>query len=625
MKLFEQIKSQYWLPLALAGLAGVLFLLVSFQLTHQMVVTMDEGSFLLKGNWLLDGGYRQFGENQPILNKMPLSFVTHGLSQVLFEPGIRSGRYFSILQGFLTLLALWLAARKISNAWWAATVAWLFVINQPWLMFYARPMSQVTTIMFLAWSLYFLLGEGKNLRHAMLGLVFACFVVLTRQNMATYLALAYFYVVWVYGFRESLKITLPAAIVFLLAHIWLWPEIYLDNWRALVPDVITNTFVSLGLLPAPVFSDGISTTRSSFTLVNILQVIFGGFYYSFIPVLFVWAVLAAYPYRKEFASDNFRQVVFLVSNFILLVALHIYGVVDHNLILYSFYGYMAFFAPMGLLLLPLATPVLGRRFSGLATAMLIPGLLALAAGAGLHLYREISGPILSMPVPRIRELRFESGSAELWRVMLNRFGWEYPTQEYIFTALAGLGAGLFLVTIAFGFWLLYRKKADISFGWLVMVIFFTASLFLTGLPWFSAEKVVFVCEQDTIVSFEQAGQVLAENVPAGSIVFWDTHTDPSPAILLYLKDFQIHPVLINGRFYHQEGVDVETALRANVWTDELGRQWMQEADYLLLNNKMVEYWQSELQSGSFELVVTTPPVYACFPNSMLNIYQNTGK
>lgn len=621
MKLFEQIQSQRWLPLTLAALAGVFFLVFSFHLTHQMVVTMDEGSYLLKGKWLLDGSHNQFDESKPVLNKMPLSFVAHGLSQILFEPGIRAGRYFSIFQGLLTLIGLWLAARKISNWWWAAAVAWLFVINESWLMFYARPMSQVTTMLFLAWSLYFLLGDAKNKTHAMLGLLFACFVVLTRQNMVTFLAVSFFYVVWMHGLKESLKIVIPVAGVFVIVHILMWPDIYLSNWAGYAPKIVSNLLID----PSLFVNRGTPTVSSSFNTMAIVQAIFGGFRYSIIPIVPLIFSLYLLPFGAWKNSQDYKWVIFLTGNFLVLVALHLYGVLENNLILYSFSGYMAFFAPLGLLLLPLVATHLNVRLGWLATALMALTLLALSTGIGLHLHREISGPILSFPVPRIRNMRFESGSAELWRVMLNRFGWEYPSQELIFTALAGFIAGIFLLLMAVLLWWVFHERIRQGFGWFTAVVFFSASLLLTISDWSGGQKVVFTCDQDSIQSFEQAGQVLAGTIPPGSYIFWDTHTDPSPAILLYLDDYKIQPVLLNGRFYHREGIDVETALRANVWNDDLGRQWMQEADYLLLSNDAVEYWQAELQSGQFERLPSTPPVYACFPNSVLNIYQNTGK
>jgi hypothetical protein len=53
---------------------------------------------------------------------MPLAFLIPGFAQVLFGPGLRTGRYLAIVLGGLMLLGLYLSTRRLAGKWWAAGV-----------------------------------------------------------------------------------------------------------------------------------------------------------------------------------------------------------------------------------------------------------------------------------------------------------------------------------------------------------------------------------------------------------------------------------------------------------------------------------------------------------------------
>jgi hypothetical protein len=618
----DRTKSFLAILLALCGLA--VFIFFSVQSAHAMVVTMDEGTYLLKGAWFLKGLYRPFEPGGPVTNKMPLSFLVPGISQILFEPGIRSGRYFSLFEGLVMLVGLWLTTWKVSkNLGWAAAIVWLTAINQNWVMYYARPMSQVTTAMFLVWSLYFLLGAQKKRWELALGLALACLVALTRQNMVTFLFFAGLYVVWAEGLKTGLRAALPAILIFLSVHILYWPGIYLMMWRSVMPGIVTTQLANWGWLGDRVAAIGIPPAPVTYNSIQIVQALFGGVRFSLIPVIFTIIILLFYPFRALASSSNFKQTLFLLSNFIVLTILHVYAVLKQNTILYSFPSYFTFFNPTALLLLPLAYSSLSRKISFLKTSLTACLLLIVSAGVGLHLYREISAPILSFALPRLRNFHLESGSAELWRILANKFQWEYKTQEYLLTALAGLLFGLLLMGLALAIWLYLRKKLPWSYGWVLALTFtLTATLFLpTRL---SGADTAFACDKDAIASFEIAGKALADTIPAGSLVYWDTHTSPSPALLLYLPQVRTFPVLLNGHFYYRTGISKEVALRGNYWTDEVAQAWIQESDFALLSDQAAAYWEPLIRTtynGQFDQLQPTPPVFLCDPKSFLRIYQ----
>jgi hypothetical protein len=71
------------LPIALALITILVYVLLAIQYAHNIQPVMDETTYLLKGKWFLDGTYQPFQDYGPITNKPPFSFMTLGLSQIL--------------------------------------------------------------------------------------------------------------------------------------------------------------------------------------------------------------------------------------------------------------------------------------------------------------------------------------------------------------------------------------------------------------------------------------------------------------------------------------------------------------------------------------------------------------
>ena len=56
------------------------------------------------------------------------------------------------------------------------------------------------------------------------------------------------------------------------------------------------------------------------------------------------------------------------------------------------------------------------------------------------------------------------------------------------------------------------------------------------------------------------------------------------AIFLYMPNVNIYPPQMNHVHSYFIGGDAETLLRYSQWNDELARQWLAEADYILVQN-----------------------------------------
>lgn len=90
----SQGRSARWLRLAVIGAAVLIFFTQAFSMARSFDVTMDEGTYLLKGFLYLKGDYTPFEDYGLWTNKMPLAFYIPGLAQYLFLPGLQTGGIF---------------------------------------------------------------------------------------------------------------------------------------------------------------------------------------------------------------------------------------------------------------------------------------------------------------------------------------------------------------------------------------------------------------------------------------------------------------------------------------------------------------------------------------------------
>src|SRR5690349_6501325 len=90
-------KNSAWLPGLVALIGGLVYLWQSILLAHTTPSNLDEGAYLYKGLLFAEGLYRPFQPYGVWTNKAPLAFLIPGYFQVLFEPGLRAGRYLAVL------------------------------------------------------------------------------------------------------------------------------------------------------------------------------------------------------------------------------------------------------------------------------------------------------------------------------------------------------------------------------------------------------------------------------------------------------------------------------------------------------------------------------------------------
>ena len=94
------------------------------------------------------------------------------------------------------------------------------------------------------------------------------------------------------------------------------------------------------------------------------------------------------------------------------------------------------------------------------------------------------------------------------------------------------------------------------------------------------------------------------------------------AIFLYMPDVKIYPPQMNHVHSYFIGGDSDTLLRHGRWNDELARQWLAEADYIMLQNTEKVYLTDEmLESGEYVRVMSAPRAEKCRWQSVIQVYQ----
>ncbi len=195
----KKIRESQWIYVLLLTLAVLTFLVQAVIYAHQMPSRVDEGSFLIKGYDYVKGIYQPFQDYGPWTNNMPLAYYIPGLAQVLFGPGLQTGRYFAIFVGLLMLLGLWLTVRRLRGKWWALLAILFIALNPALIKTYVQAVSQVIVACLVTWALYFLIDEKRSLLQIGLGAFFCALATLTRQNMIFLMVFVVLYAYFLFG------------------------------------------------------------------------------------------------------------------------------------------------------------------------------------------------------------------------------------------------------------------------------------------------------------------------------------------------------------------------------------------------------------------------------------------
>lgn len=621
----------------LFGLAGaVLYALQLWQLVMTQRSSLDEGNYLYKGYLFATGVYQPYGPYTPWLNKMPLSFLIPGWVQVLFGPGLRTGRMYAFVVGLLLVLAVWLLTRRLAGRWWGALAIWAMALNPMLIKTYSQAWSQGLAVCLLLWACQLMLGE-RNRWQIWIGAGLLSFLVLTRENMVLAVPFLWFYVFWRWGWRMGVSTVSVGLVTLALGHAFFWPGI-LRNWAKWLPADLTP-FLDAWRQPR-------TGTRTYLQIVSFweqVRVFFEGVRDHFLPLMapvFGWVIAAG---RKNWRCfDDYRLVITLTAMQLLLVLAHLWASIGMDYCVYCYSGYLAFFSPIGLVLAAVLLAnwrwehlgIGWERLKGIllvgGTPVLLVGILYSSASRlpDTLIYRWLEPWLYELRVPRVKNGRFESGTIELWRMLVNKFGLDADSVRVQLLPLMGavtigLLATAVLLLLVLGIWLGSRRRQ--SFSAFAVGILLLAGTVFSNTVFLGGGATSYDCAGNTISDYEVAGSELAERIPTGSKIDWRADGGLSPALLLYLPGIEIYPPQLNGAYSFRQGGATDELYRYGYWNEVLSQQFMEDADFLMVATRPSVKIEEQVLAAGFRELNPPPPLEHCPRRLELRLFTKTGK
>lgn len=611
VKIFKR-EMPAWLPFALAGVAAFLFLIQALIYAHTTVSSLDEGSYLIKGMFYLNGTYRPFEPYGPLTNKAPFAFLIPGLVEHLFGAGLRTGRYFSVALGMLTLLAVWIVARRWTNAWQAALAVGVFAASPMIVKLYARAISEVLIACMLAWICVLALAKERPLWKIILASLLAATAIFTRQNMAPIFPLLILYIFWQHGKRKGLWALTVGALFLLALHAFYWPRV-LTIWAPWLPKALTPF-----LNPFRVPADSVPVWNPDIDFWNRLNAFFQGLRYHFIALFGGLLALILFPRRASWTSASaFRAAVFLAASYFILAVMHGWASLASRYESYScvfcFANYLGFFDPLGILFFVLVfSQAQNRSLNQAARALILLIAPIVAIGIGYSLFEQIGRGWLDLPiVPRFRATGL--GFAPLADFLMQAFDLSLIQIKRAIGSTLGLFAWAAISGIAFWIWKRTKKNFALIFVNLFLIVGFILS------PILHLGESQLDCRNDIIRAHEELGAYLTSVIPDSSLVYWDGGNAFTP--MIYVPQARIFPPQINDGYTFHVGGDADALYYFSHWNADLDSRWRAEADIFIIEAKRYSSWQNFLTPQNFQEFARPNASPACADGAELRIFK----
>jgi hypothetical protein len=602
------------LPDLLSLVGGLVYAAQSITYIFTSRSMLDEGLYLLKGWYFATGQYAPFQDYGPLTNHMPLAFLIPGYVLKWFGPNLLTGRVYAVVLGIAAIAGLWLLARRLGGAWWAAFAVWALTLNVALVRIYSLGLSQVLVSALLTAVLLLSLRRDLHPRAAGLAGVLCGALLMVRINMLPFAGLWLVYLLWQHPRRVAWAGLAGMLGTLAVVHALYWPNI-LRLWAYWIPE---------GLIPAlqPFYTpwdkfSGVQMTANWAWLSNLddpswnpIISFWQGLRFNFVAVIGVLLNLLLWPRRNSWPDVfKFRAAIFLNLAFVALFLIHAWAALGGNSCHeFCFSGYIGFFSALGLLSIVITAPHWHSDLHWSYQIFVGVVLVVVAAGVGFGSADNTGKFLAEFPVP------LPSGLVPAWGLLENRFGVTYRDARKIVPALAGLGLGLAL-------WIgaaIYRRRGKQARGQaksaagLALLSFFVLGYAMAPTPILSFGDETLQCGGNLPRAYEDLAAQMRPFVRPGDQIYYQGPN--SPAILLYLSDIGIYPPQLNNVFSFStdsQGASADTLLRFGYWNEELKQQWIEEADLILIEARRYTEWQAMVEAGDFDIVLITGEVEPC--------------
>lgn len=586
------------LATVLALLGGAVYFLRALQNVRTRTSFLDEGLYQYKGWLYATGRAVPFADYAPWTNHMPLSYLIPGYVQRWFGPSLETGRYLSIAFTLLFLLGVWLIVRRWGGMWLATGAVWAFALNLASIKLYSMGLPQAAVACMLVWALFLTLDERRTTWQIAAAGVLTALMAMTRLNMGLVAPILLLYVWWQHGRRAAGWFVVSGVLVGGVLHLLFWPGIlklwatwlpraltpFLDPWR-----LVVDARPAHSLEPSPALKEYWLYLWESVRL----------HYLTLGSALATWLL-----WPQTWRNTAQRKTAWLLS--VLLITLygaHLWVAFAGGFCVSCILLYEPYFDFLGLILLAVVWRALPSHLSWRRQALV--GGVVLLIGGGIT-YAAASDVIHSAWYHQVRPLL---EPLRVWRLLVGRGGISAGRAVYYLNAALLIG-GLFLMAGLYA-WRYARSR----FAHSLLVAVAILGLVLTPTRVLGSGNDFFACgDADVPASYQRVGAYLQQRLLPGAQVAW---VGRIPALFLYLPDVQVYPPQLNHYHNFWVGGDTNTLYRFSRWNEALGIQWMQAADYVLIEEVWLQddWVQRGLQVARLGEVDTTPPVEPCRPEA----------
>jgi hypothetical protein len=590
----------------LALLGAAIYLVQAFIYAHTTTSRLDEGDYLYKGILFATGQYHPFELYGVWMDKAPLAFLIPGYAELIFGPGLRTGRYLAIFFGCLTLLGVWVASLRIShNKWLAVAAVWILVLSPVVIFTYSEGISQATIACLLAWTLALALGEKRSIWELTLSGFLAGMTIMTRQNMIPVLPLLVAYIFWQHGWKPAIFSLLAGGGLLIFFHILYWPYI-MQLWLIWLPKSLQSFFADLQI-------PGVGLTLNDLPWESRLLSFFGAFRSDFLVLTGSLIALLLWPKTRAWKTQtDFRTAIFLEALFLILTFMHLWASLILNYCVFCFDSYIAFFNVSGILLLVVVINNLDKNVHPFRQVLLALCVVVIIAGIGYSAFERIGNWSLGIAFPFLHKGKVVFLS--MWTILSNKFLLKQNAALKIASISAGALVGLTLLVVAFLIFKLLRRK-DLNYAYVLAMTILMLGFVLS--PFLAAFNPV--CSTDVIAANEQVGAYLARTIPAGSLVYWNGGGSIAP--LIYLPHIKIFPVQIDGLSTFLISGDSQQLLKYGYYNAQLDQQWLSEADIIIVDAGDYMNMKNKLSPDIYNELPSAPIPTSCHAGSQLRIFQ----
>jgi hypothetical protein len=469
----------------------------------------------------------------------------------------------------------------------------------------------------LVWIVVLVVGEQRPLWQVLLGAALTAPLVLTRENMAFVPPILFLYIFWQHGRKAGLLAMLCSGALFLAGNVFYFPE-NLKFWAIRVPD-FSFSFLRSWRMPAAGGTSLPALEESNlYRMILYFLLTFRLHFVSLVSALTVWLLL---PFdRIRPASERMRAVIFLSVLLIVLYLAHVQVAFFGEFCISCILLYVGYFDFLGLMLLVIAAPILLKQITNRRQLLILMVISLLTLGIGFSSHEDLSSDFAKAMIERL-------DGTYIWGAMIHYIS---VPQLILFRAtFVLLVAAVVLVLGALALGLIYRRfdRSPASggrIGILALNLFLVMGLILSPTRVLGLGNDFFDCAgTNVLASYQKAGAALSQVIPPGSKIYWEGRI---PAIFLYMPDVKVYAPQLNHVHSYFIGGESDVLLRYSQWNDDLARQWLADADYILVQNTEKVYLTDEmLKSGQYVRVFSAPRAEKCRWQSVIQVYKRTDK